>query len=110
MTALFWLIDTLIILSYRVKPLFIGDGLYIGSELINQKSIVKIVPFETPTGKWKINMLEFFLDDGRNLKVLEKPYPIYKIFSPKSADRTMTLLIEQFPNLKSKLRIRNFNY
>ena len=103
-TGLFWLIDTIIILCYRVKPLIIENGLYIGKELINPSSIVKIVPFESPTGKWRINMLQFLLDDGRELNVLEKPYPIYKEFSNNIPSKTRALLFEHIPKLKTKLR------
>ena len=104
LTFIFWLFDSLVILRRKTKSLVLNNGIYFGGELIDPKSILKIVPFNCGTTRWEIEMIEFTIADGRVIYVLDKPYSFFKPFMKSTPSKTVRLLVNAYPGLKAKVR------
>src|SRR5688572_20276786 len=103
-TSILWLFDSLVILKRKTKSLVLNNGIYFGGELIDPKSILKIVPFNCGTTRWEIEMIEFTIADGRVIYVLDKPYSFFKPFMKSTPSKTVRLLVNAYPGLKAKVR------
>src|SRR5688572_11254087 len=104
LTFIFWLFDSLVILRRKTKSLVLNNGIYFGGELIDPKSILKIVPFNCGTARWEIEMIEFTMADGRVIYVLDKPYSFFKPFMKITPSKTVRLLVNAYPGLMAKVR------
>lgn len=102
--AIIFFSELIAILITKTKPLRIVEGsIYIGKESVTQEQIVEIRRSNAlASGKWSIYILTFFLEDGRIVKVLDKPRLFYKDFSSPGKSATAKLLFRQFPELASK--------
>jgi len=104
MTVVFWGIDSLFVFYQERVPLLLSDGhLFFGEEAIKPSDIRSITRLSSANWKLRIHLLEFKLNDGRVIRVLDKPRGVlYEI--KKDGSKTLNALFGAFPGLKAKLR------
>lgn len=108
LTIALWAIDSLIIYTKFKHPklLRIDNGsLVLNNERINSTDIDKLTPVTDNRMKWSFKMIELKLKDGRVFILIDKPQTFVADLMNKKS-KTITKLIEQYPDLSTKLATR----